>query len=127
MPNMTRPASYALALLHDIHPGPALHTYLGGIDATLAPHGGSFLIHGGTPRVVEGSLTCDLIVIGFPHADGAHHWYHSPAYQQLAELRRTFAQGAVVLYRGEDIDHRAFDILTSNLDTSTAEDRGVVD
>ncbi len=66
MQSMTRPASYALDLLHDIQPGQGLQTYLSGIDDTLAPYGDSFLIHGGSPQVVEGSLTCDLIVIGFP-------------------------------------------------------------
>lgn len=115
---MTRPASYALALLHDVQLGDALQDYLAGIDATLAPYGGSFLIHGGSPRIVEGSLTGDLIVIGFPDPDGAQNWYDSAAYQQLAALRRTFAQGAVVLYRGEDDDHRALDILSQTHATS---------
>ena len=109
---MTRPASYAVALLRDVQCGGSLQDYLTGIDATLAPFGGSFLIHGGSPRTVEGSLTSDLIVIGFPDPDGAQNWYDSTAYQQLAALRRTFARGAVVLYRGEDADHRALDILS---------------
>jgi len=109
---MTRPASYAIGLLHEVQPGAELADYLTGIDATLQPFGGSFLVHGGSPQVMEGSLTCDLIVIGFPAADGAQRWYHSPAYQQLAVLRRTFAQGSVILCRGEDSDHRALDILT---------------
>ena len=112
MQTMTRPASYALGLLHDIQPGQGLQTDLSGIDETLAPYGGSFLIHGGSPQIVEGSLTCDVIVIGFPDADGAQHWYDSTAYQQLAALRRTFTQGAVVLCRGEDAGHRALDILS---------------
>lgn len=109
---MTRPASCAVALLHDVQFGSALEDYLTGIDDTLAPYGGSFLIHGGSPQVVEGSLTSDVIVIGFRDADGAQRWYDSPGYQQLAALRRTFAQGAVVLCRGEDADHRALDILS---------------
>jgi len=111
MPSMTRPVSYAVGLLHDIHPGPALTAYLTGIDATLAPYGGSFLIHGGSPQVVEGSLSSDIIVLGFPEADGAGRWYDCPAYQELPALRRTFAQGTVVLCDGEDADHRALDIL----------------
>ncbi len=109
---MTRPASYAVALLHDVQPGQELRTYLAGIDDTLAPYGGQFLIHGGSPQIVEGSLTCDIIVLGFTDAHGAHHWYDSPAYQQLAAVRRTVAHGVVVLCRGEDADHRAADILT---------------
>ena len=90
---MTRPASYAVALLRDVQCGGSLQDYLTGIDATLAPFGGSFLIHGGSPRTVEGSLTSDLIVIGFPDPDGAQNWYDSSADQQLAALRRTFARG----------------------------------
>ncbi|MBA2694399.1 MAG: DUF1330 domain-containing protein [Actinobacteria bacterium] len=104
--------SYAVALLQDVQPGAALQAYLSGIDDTLAPFNGSFLIHGGSPNVVEGSLVGDLIVIGFPNATGAPDWYNSAAYQELAELRRTFAQGIVVLCRGEDADHRALDILS---------------
>lgn len=76
---MPRPASYALALLHDVQVGKPLAEYLAGIDESLAPYGGSFLIHGGSPEVVEGSMTSDVIVIAFPDADGAQHWYHSPA------------------------------------------------
>ncbi|MDN5896768.1 MAG: DUF1330 domain-containing protein [Nocardioides sp.] len=112
MANMTRPESYAVALLHEIRPGEGLQTYLSDIDDTLVPYGGSFLIHGGSPQVVEGSLTCDLVVIGFPDGEGAQDWYESPAYQRLATLRRTFAQGAVLLCGGEGVDHRALDILS---------------
>jgi len=112
--SMTRPASYAVALLTDVRHGSALEAYLTGIDDTLAPYGGSFLIHGGSPRVVEGSLESDLIVIGFPNADGAQQWYDSPAFQELAALRRTFAHGAVLLCRGEPAGHRALDILAND-------------
>lgn len=110
---VTRPASYAVALLHDVRSGDELHEYLAGIDATLTPYRGTFLIHGGSPRVVEGTLTSDLIVIGFPAADGAQRWYDSAAYQRLAALRRTFAKGTVALCRGELAQHRAVDILSS--------------
>ncbi len=50
MPSMTRPASYAVGLLHDIHPGPALTAYLTGIDATLAPYGGASSSTAAHPR-----------------------------------------------------------------------------
>ena len=106
-----RAASYAVGLLHDVHPGPGMVEYLTEIDATLADHGGRFLIHGGESTVVEGTIDSDLIVIEFPDADGATQWYHSDAYQQLARLRRTFAEGAVVLFGGAEAGHRALDIL----------------
>ncbi|WP_160007803.1 DUF1330 domain-containing protein [Nocardioides sp. AX2bis] len=86
-------------MLHAIEPGEGLQTYLTEIDDTLAPYGGSFFIHGGSPTVVEGSFSDDLIVIGFPETDGAKDWYASAAYQRLARIRRAFSQGTVVLSR----------------------------
>lgn len=112
MENMTRPASYAVAMLHEVQPGEGMETYLSEIDDTLSPYGGTFLIHGGSPRVMEGTYTHDLIVIGFPDADGADRWYDSPKYQRLAALRQTFASGDVFLCNGEGADHRAIDILS---------------
>lgn len=112
MTTTTRPASFAVGILHAIEPGDGLQTYLTEIDDTLAPYGGSFFIHGGSPTVVEGSFSSDLIVIGFPEIDGAKDWYASPAYQRLARIRRAFSQGTVVLCRGEDADHRAVDVLS---------------
>jgi uncharacterized protein (DUF1330 family) len=103
--------SYAVGLLHDVRRGPEIVEYLTEIDATLADHGGRFLVHGGGRTVVEGTLDSDLVVIEFSDPDGATRWYHSDAYQRLARLRQTFAQGAVVLYVGTEPGHRAEDIL----------------
>ncbi|HTP18000.1 MAG TPA: DUF1330 domain-containing protein [Solirubrobacteraceae bacterium] len=38
--------AYAIANIQSITIGPAIVEYLGRIDATLAPYGGRFLIHG---------------------------------------------------------------------------------
>ena len=39
--------AYAVAILHEVELGPEIVTYLERIDATLAPFGGRFIIHGG--------------------------------------------------------------------------------
>lgn len=104
-------ASLAVALLRVERPGTDLHAYLAAIDATLAPFGGRFVVHGGDPRPVEGDVDHDLIVLGFPTRDGAGRWYASPAYQALVPLRRSFATGSVVLYAGADDGHHATDVL----------------
>lgn len=109
---LVHPASYVVGLLTDVCLGDELVEYLTRIDETLTPYGGSFLIHGGSPKAVEGSIDADLIVIGFPAPDGAERWYHSSAYQELAVLRQRFSDGSVVLYTGEGPTHRAIDILS---------------
>jgi uncharacterized protein (DUF1330 family) len=71
---------YAIGLLHDVRMGADIVAYLEGIDSTLAPFGGRFLIHGGPREVLEGSSEQDLIVIAFPDRAVARAWYGSPAY-----------------------------------------------
>ena len=51
---MTTPApAYGVALLQDVRMGPPIVEYLERIDATLAPYGGRFIVHGATPAVLE--------------------------------------------------------------------------
>ncbi|KAA2211558.1 DUF1330 domain-containing protein [Teichococcus oryzae] len=102
---------YAIGLLHDVRMGADIVTYLEGIDATLAPFGGRFLIHGGPCEVLEGSGGSDLIVIAFPDRAAARSWYGSPAYQALLPLRRCNARGEVFLIDGVEEGHQATDIL----------------
>ena len=70
--------AYAVAHLRKVALGPAIIAYLEQIDATLAPFGGRFLVHGGTKTQLEGSWPGDLIVIGFPDRAAALGWYDPP-------------------------------------------------
>jgi len=103
--------TYAVALLHDIRPGLWLPRYLSWIDATLAPFGGRFLVHGDPPEVLEGDWHGDLIVIAFPDRAAAKAWYASPAYGKILPLRRANATGPVILVDDVGPDHRATDVL----------------
>ena len=47
--------SYAVAHLHHVEMGPDIVAYLEAIDATLAPFGGKFMIHGGAKEHLEGA------------------------------------------------------------------------
>lgn len=105
--------SYAVAHLHHVEMGPDIVAYLEAIDATLAPFGGRFLIHGGGDKQqLEGAWPGDLIVIGFPNRDAARAWYASPAYQEILPLRTRNSEGDVILIDGVGSDHRATDILS---------------
>lgn len=103
--------SYAVAHLRHVDMGPDIVAYLEAVDATLAPFGGKFLIHGGDKDQLEGEWPGDLIVVAFPDRESARAWYASPAYQKILPLRTRNAQGDVILIDGVGGDHRATDIL----------------
>ena len=105
--------AFAVAHLHDVAIGPDIVAYLERIDATFAPFGGRFLIHGGRARILEGRWTGDLVVIAFPDRAAAEAWYASPAYQAILPLRTRNSTGTVILIDGVGEDHRATDILAA--------------
>ncbi|MBP2460504.1 DUF1330 domain-containing protein [Rhizobium sp. PvP099] len=107
-PSMT---AYAVGLLRNVRLNDGIVAYLCGIDATLEPFGGRFIIHGGRKEVLEGAPSDDLIVIGFPTMEAARSWYASPAYQALIGFRTQGAEGDVFLIQGVDEAHQATDIL----------------
>lgn len=101
----------AIANLRAVSMGPDIVAYLEAIDATLAPHGGTFLVHGDPIEILEGRWTGDLIVIAFPNRASARNWYDSPAYRAILPLRTANADGDVCLVDTVADDHRATDIL----------------
>jgi len=103
--------AYAIAYLRDLRFGPDIVAYLQAIDATLAPHGGRFLVHGSSAEVLEGPFSGDVVVAAFPDRAQASAWYASPAYQAILPLRTRNARGWVVLVDGAGEGHRATDLL----------------
>lgn len=103
--------AYAIGHLRHVTLNQGIADYLYGIDATLEPFGGHFIIHGGPKDLLEGQFVDDLIVISFPDLDAARRWYNSTAYQALVPLRKKGSEGDVFLIDGVDPDHKATDIL----------------
>jgi uncharacterized protein (DUF1330 family) len=103
--------AYAVAHMRQVTMGPPIVEYLERIDATLAPFGGRFLVHGGEVEVVEGSWPGHLIVIEFPGRAHVHDWYRSAAYQQIVALRTDNSLSDVIIADGAGSDHRATDVL----------------
>lgn len=104
--------TYALAHLRNVTMGPEIVAYLQAIDATMAPFGGKFVLHGdGNKRVLEGTFSGDVIMLSFPDRKAAEDWYGSPAYQAILPLRTQNSDGDVLLIDGVDEDHNATDIL----------------
>ncbi|MET7684799.1 DUF1330 domain-containing protein [Streptomyces sp. NPDC005423] len=94
--------AYALG---NLRPGARVHddvlAYIEGIQATLDPFGGRFLVHGAPDREVrEGRWPDALVVIAFPSLADARAWYDSPAYQELLPLRTRHVEGDILLVDG---------------------------
>jgi uncharacterized protein (DUF1330 family) len=106
-------SAYAVAHMRHVTMGPAIVEYLQRIDATLAPFGGRFIVHGGAVEVLEGSWPGHLIVIEFPDRGRANAWYNSQAYQQIVALRTDNSQSDVVVVDGVGSGHRATDVLSA--------------
>jgi len=102
---------YAIGHLREVEMGPEIVAYLEGIDATLAPFGGRFIIHGGRKHQLEGAFQGDLIVIAFPDRKSAEAWYASPAYQEILPHRLAGAKGEIFMIEGVDGGHKATDVL----------------
>ncbi len=73
------------------------------VPATIAAHGGRFLVRGGTLSLIEGEWPLPrLIVIAFPTRAAAEGWYRSPQYQELLPLRLKSSSGNLVIVDGVD-------------------------
>ena len=104
-------SAYAIAHVQSITLGPPIAEYLERIDATLAPFGGRFLVHGGPADVREGDFHGNLIVIEFPDDHSAAGWYESAAYRGITALRTNNTTSWVVVTNGVQADDRATDVL----------------
>lgn len=107
---MSTPA-YAIAYLTEVDLGPEIVEYLERIDATLAPYGGHFLVHGGEIDAVEGTWPGDVVIIAFPDAAAARAWYDSPDYQAILPLRTEHSQSIAAIVPGVATGYRAVDKL----------------
>jgi uncharacterized protein (DUF1330 family) len=106
--------AYAIARLWNVSMGPAIVDYLDRIDATLAPFGGRFIVHGPAITCVEGDWPDgDLIIIVFPGMDRLKAWYASEAYAAIKVLRTDNADGAVIFVEGVSAGHLAPDVLAA--------------
>lgn len=103
--------AYVVGRLWDVTMGPDIRAYLEGMDATLAPFGGRFLVHGGPFERLEGDWQGDLVVLGFADREAALGWYRSAAYRAIKPLRTGNSTAEVILIDGVEEDHKATDIL----------------
>ncbi|MBK1637189.1 DUF1330 domain-containing protein [Rhodovulum adriaticum] len=66
----------------------------------LESHGGRFVVRGGRSEVAEGTAHDRHVVIEFPSYEAARAAYEDPAYQAVADIRRSSADSVIILVEG---------------------------
>ncbi|WP_062217175.1 DUF1330 domain-containing protein [Streptomyces sp. NBRC 109706] len=112
---MRAPRAYAIGYLKDAEVGPEIAEYIRRIEATMAPYGGRYLVHGGQLIGHEGTWDGDIVILEFPDLARAQEWYGSPAYQAILPLRTEHSTSMVALVEGVPDGHRAIDKLSRPL------------
>ncbi|MBO1334730.1 DUF1330 domain-containing protein [Streptomyces sp. VRA16 Mangrove soil] len=93
--------AYVIAVMRPTSaPHPDVATYIERVEATFAPYGGRFLVHGAQADWAEGPALGDVVVVEFPDAAAARAWYASPAYQEILPLRADHLPGSLVFLDG---------------------------
>ncbi|MEH1028155.1 uncharacterized protein (DUF1330 family) [Micromonospora profundi] len=105
--------AYGLAHLRTASTHADVLEYLRRIDATLAPFGGRFLVHGGDVEVLEGTWPGHLVIIEFPDLPTARAWYDSSDYQEIKPFRTRHIAGDVILADGVEPDHSSAELAAS--------------
>jgi uncharacterized protein (DUF1330 family) len=93
-------AAYVLVEVRVTNPEPyAAYRDLAG--ASVARHGGRFLVRGGAVSPLEGDWQPQrLVVIEFPSVDAAKAWYLSEDYQHALKIRLANSVGKALIVEG---------------------------
>ena len=71
------------------------------VAATIAAHGGRYIVRGGALEALEGGWnTKRMVILEFPSLAQAKTWYASPEYQELLKLRQRSSKSKVVMIEG---------------------------
>jgi uncharacterized protein (DUF1330 family) len=102
MKGKNRMPAYVIADIN-VHDAEAFRPYPPLVPATLEPYGGRFVVRGGDHEVLEGNWQPHrLVVIEFPNAEAARHWYGSDAYASAKAIRKNASDGNIILVEGTD-------------------------
>lgn len=71
------------------------------VPATVARHGGRYVVRGGALAVLEGFWAPIFpVMIEFPSVEAARRWYDSPEYRPLRAMRVAALRSNTVLVEG---------------------------
>jgi uncharacterized protein (DUF1330 family) len=93
-------AAYLIANV-DVKDAAAFEEYRKQVPATIAKHGGRYLVRGGRVERVEGTWNPKrLVVLEFPSIEQARRWYDSEEYRGPKALRMTCTVTDAVFVEG---------------------------
>jgi uncharacterized protein (DUF1330 family) len=85
----------------DVKDAAAFEEYRKQVPATIAKHGGKYLVRGGRVERLEGSWNpTRLVVLEFPSMEQARRWYDSDDYRGPKALRMKAALTDAVFVEG---------------------------
>ena len=85
----------------DVTDQAAFDAYRQQVPATLAAHGGKYLVRGGAMHRLEGEWAYErVVVVEFPSAAEAKAWYDSPDYVAPKALRQSASRSNIILVEG---------------------------
>jgi uncharacterized protein (DUF1330 family) len=85
----------------NVHDAAAFEEYRRQVPATIAKHGGRYLVRGGRVERLEGTWSpARLVVLEFPSMEQARRWYDSEDYRGPKALRLTCAMSDVLFVEG---------------------------
>jgi len=93
-------AAYVIANVN-VQDAATFEEYRRQVPATIAKHGGRYLVRGGRVERVEGTWSpARLVVLEFPSMEQARRWYDSDEYREPKALRTKCAMTDVVFVEG---------------------------
>ena len=85
----------------DVTDAALFQEYAKGVPATIAAHGGKYIVRGGAVETKEGGWAPKrVVVLEFPSMTQARKWYDSPEYKPLLALRLKAANAKLILVEG---------------------------
>lgn len=86
----------------EVHDPDTFAEYAKQVPATIAAHGGQYLIRGGDITLVEGDGLPQprLVIIEFDSMTALQGWYDSEAYQAILPTRLRASSGSAVAVEG---------------------------
>ena len=92
--------AYVIANVN-VHDAAAFEEYRRQVPATIAKHGGRYLVRGGRVERLEGTWNpARLVLLEFPSMDQARRWYDSEDYREPKALRLKSAMTDVIFADG---------------------------
>ena len=99
----TSPPAYLIANI-TVHDPEGYAEYRSLAGATVAAHGGRYVVRGGTTDSLEGDPPSRVVVLEFPSMEAARGWYSSAEYQHAARIRQGASTSQIFFVEGAPSD-----------------------